>query len=136
MARRRKRAPRPRPPVLPIDVVHRTTWRDPRTGRKTSPPKKGKKYKPGTRPRREHALMQVDAKGRIIRVIEQIGPKKVIKTSIGRAHGSVDAPFRPGTKGYGEQGMIDPALANTNVFTRLKGAKLITMVVTGRDPRG
>lgn len=134
--RRRKRAPRRRPPILPIDVVRRTTWRDPRTGRKVGPPKKGRTYRPGTRPKREYSLVQIDAKGRIIRTIEQLGAKKVIKTSIGGAHGSVDQPFRPGTAGYGEQGMIDPALANTNVFTRLKGAKHITMLIRGKDPGG
>ena len=134
--RRRKRPPRRHPPVLPIGVVRRTTWRDPRTGRKTGPPKKGKSYKPGTRPKREYAIVQVDAKGRIVRTIEQIGTKKVIKTSIAGSHGSVDAPFRPGTQGSGEQGLIDPALANTNVYTRMKGAKIMTLVVKGRDPGG
>jgi len=95
------------------------------------------------RPRRTSQKIQIDQKGRVVRIVEQITSKRVIKTSVADAHGSVDMPFIPGTGGHypqtagrGESGLIDPAIANTNVLNRLKGTKRITMIITGQDPKG
>jgi len=143
-ARRTRRAkPKKWKPIPPLTVESRFIWYDPRTGRKVSPPRPGRRYAKGAKPKRTHQRIQIDKRGRIVRIVEQITSKRVIKTSIADTHGSVDRPFIPGTGGHypqtagrGESGIISSAIANTNVLNRLRGVKIVDILISGRDPKG
>lgn len=142
-ARRTRQKKRAWKPIPPLTVESRFTWTDPRTGRRRSPPRPGQRFPKGTKPRRQHQYVQIDKHGRVVRIVEQITKTRVIKTSIADSHGSVDAPFIPGTGGHfpqtagrGESGIVDSAIANTNVLNNLRGTRRVDIVVTGRDPRG
>ena len=129
-------------PIGPLRAVRVITWRDPRTGRKTKPPKKGKRYAKGTYPRREELMAQVDARNRVVRMLELTSRRQIIRTSVADEPGSVDFPPVLGTGrplvgyGKGQSGMIDPALARTGLYQHLRGAKMVTVLVTGKSAQG
>jgi len=125
MAKRRKR----RQPAFPVRIVTHTVWRDAR-GRMVPAPARGRRFPRGQRPVKDTRNIQLDTEGKFLRVIESIKRTRVIKTSVAGTAGSVDIPIRPT-----EAGMIDPALARTNVFTQTKGARLVTLTLTGRNKK-
>lgn len=129
-------------PIGPLKSVRVIAWRDPRTGRKTGPPKKGKRYAKGTYPRREEMIAQVDARNRIVRTLELTTRRQVMRTSIADEPGSVDFPPVLGTGrplvgyGKGQSGMIDPAIGRTGLYQHLRGAKMVTVLVSGKNTTG
>lgn len=129
-------------PVGPLRAVRVITWRDPKTGRKTGHPKKGKRYSKGTYPRREEMIAQVDARNRIVRTLELTSRRQIMRTSIADEPGSVDFPPVLGTGkplvgyGRGQSGLIDPVLSRTGLYRHLRGAKMVTVLVTGKNAQG
>lgn len=130
-------------PYGEIHKVREIAWRDPRTGRKTSPPKKGKRYAKGTYPRREERVWQVDSKGYRVRALELTSRRRIVRTSVAdEPLRSVDFPPVPGVGrrpvggGRGISGMIDPALGMTGLWRHIRGAKRISVLVSGINTTG
>jgi len=120
------RAARARPAPPPLRIVEGTRWRDAR-GRFAAAPKRGvtaAARRAGWE--RERYQAQIDARGKILRIIGATSKRRIIKTVL---PGVVEAPGP-------QQGSLFWAMAKTNILTSAKGATRLVLTITGRDREG
>lgn len=133
---RKKRLPdipkkRPAPKVKPGETVVRPPLRFLKIEERVSYYKGKRQVKKGTPGAKRFVReVQVDARGRVVRTIEQEFPTKIIKTVIPTYGGFFE------TEGHARQGRIDWALIGASVTSELNRSKYVVVTMRWQDGRG